>query len=129
MYVVDAGEPGSEGANDAAVVRHEGFPWSFWFPDPYPSPGICDAVKTAAPGMTVISGNVQVHDNKQARTTGRLRRGRPSPGALQPTTDPEAVLRGRPLPLQARSKRSRFMTLFHASTKSQTNFPSASALP
>jgi hypothetical protein len=64
MYVVDAGEPGSEGANDAAVVLHEGFPWSFWFPDPYPSPGICDAVKTAAPGMAVISGNVQVHDNK-----------------------------------------------------------------
>ena len=64
MYVVDAGEPGSEGANDAAVMLHEGLPWSYWFPDAYPSSGICNAVKGAAPGMTVISGNIQVHDNK-----------------------------------------------------------------
>ena len=64
MYVVDAAAPGSVGVNDAAVVMHEGFPWSFWFPQPYPSPEMCDAVKGAAPGQSVISGDIQVHDNK-----------------------------------------------------------------
>jgi hypothetical protein len=61
MYVVDARVPGTL---EAAVLMHEGFPWSLWFPEPYPSPEICGAVKSAAPGMTVISGGVQVHDNK-----------------------------------------------------------------
>jgi hypothetical protein len=60
MYVVDAGEPGSEGANDAAVVLHEGFPWSFWFPDPYQATSRCTTTS-----------------RKPVRTTGRLRRGRP----------------------------------------------------
>jgi len=62
MYVFDAGEPGTVGADDAAGVLHEGMPWSLWFPDPYPSPEICDAVKASVGGQTVISGNLQVHD-------------------------------------------------------------------
>jgi hypothetical protein len=61
MYVIDARVPGTL---EAAVVMHEGLPWSFWFNEQYPSPEICAAVKSAAPGTTAISGDVQVHDNK-----------------------------------------------------------------
>lgn len=64
MYVVDNGEPAGEDGDDAAVLLHEGMPWSMWFPSPYPSEAVCGALKSVVPFMTWAGGNIQVHDHQ-----------------------------------------------------------------
>ena len=66
-------------------------------------------------------------------TTWRARSKRSPPVRSDETRTPVKLTHGRAVPNarldvdQTRSKRSRFMTLFHAATKSRTNFSFASS--